>query len=352
MNFSDILLIIISSAGLLHGLAFAIYLLFFKRTKTTTNRLLAFILVFMAFRIGKSVILHFGHDLEPIFIFLGLSFLLLIGPLLRWYFWGMTTANFKLSPYYLLELAPFLLAFLSSFFVSKSWFETNSREVIIVFASFLIFIYVHFAFHIFIASRLLQKVKKSHANMPQTKSQKAILSWLNLLSIGFAVIWVSYILNIIEGAVPYITGPIMYSVVIYFLSFKAAQLKVTDIDGNVFEKNDDSELFAEISKLITANKLYLESNLSLSNISKVIGHSTQKTSAVINQYAQQNFNDFINHYRIEEAKKMLVDVKIKNFTISAIAFDVGFSSLSSFNAAFKKFEGITPSVYRKQQDKS
>ena len=304
----------------------------------------------MAFRIGKSVMLYFGNDLEPIFIFLGLSFLLLIGPLLRWYFEGMIKVDFKLPPYYLIELTPFLLAFLASFFVRKNWFETNSREVIVVFASILIFIYFHFAFHIFLAYRLLQKAKRSHANEPRTKSQKAILSWLNLLIIGFALIWVSYVLNIIEGAVPYITGPIIYSLVIYVLSFKAAVLKVTDIDGNIFKKNDDNELFSQITKLIATNKLYLKSNISLSNISRNIGHNTQKTSSVINQYAQQNFNDFINHYRIEEAKRMLVADENKNFTISSIAFDVGFSSLSTFNAAFKKFEGITPSVYRKQKD--
>ena len=44
---------------------------------------------------------------------------------------------------------------------------------------------------------------------------------------------------------------------------------------------------------------------------------------------------------------MLEDIRTKNYTISSIAFDVGFSSLSSFNSAFKKFEGTTPSLYRK-----
>ncbi len=59
------------------------------------------------------------------------------------------------------------------------------------------------------------------------------------------------------------------------------------------------------------------------------------------------FNDFINYYRIQDAKKMLLDEDNKNYTISSIAFDTGFSSLSSFNSAFKKIEGKTPSSYRK-----
>lgn len=80
MNFLDILLIILSSAGLLHGVLFAIYLFFFKKKKTLANLLLGLILIFMAFRVGKSVLLYFGNYLEPTLIFAGLAFILLIGP--------------------------------------------------------------------------------------------------------------------------------------------------------------------------------------------------------------------------------------------------------------------------------
>lgn len=345
MSLLDVLLIIISGAGLLHGLAFAIYLCFFKKKKTISNYFLALILIFMAFRIGKSVMLNFGDDLEPIFIFAGLAFLLLIGPLLRWYVAAMTQVDFKLPRWYFLEPVPFALLFISSFFIDKNWFEANNKEAVIVFAGVLFFIYLHFAFYIFMAYRLLRKVKKDHANTLRTKSQKAIIVWLQLLIIGFVVIWVSYFLNIIEDAVPYIVGPLMYSVAVYFLSLKAYQLKATDMDGNVFKKNDDMQLFAQISKLIADHKLYLEPDVSLSSISKMINKNVQKTSEVINQYSKLNFNDFINQYRIREAKKMLSSET--RYTISTIAYDAGFSSLSSFNSAFKKFEGITPSLYRK-----
>lgn len=301
----------------------------------------------MAFRIGKSVMLYFGNDLEPIFIFAGLAFLLLIGPLLRWYVLAMTRYNFKFSKNYLVELVPFALVFVMSFFVSRQWFETNNKEVIIVFASALIFIYLHFAFYIFLSGRVLQKIKRGYRNVLQTKSQKAIFEWLQVLVIGFIAIWISYILNIIEDTVPYIVGPIVYSVVIYFLSYKAFQLKTTEIDGDAFRKNDNELLYNRISDLVIKDKLYLESDLSLSGLSKIVGKSTQNTSEVINQYAKRNFNDFINFYRIQDAKKMLLDVTTKNYTISTIAFDAGFSTLSSFNSAFKKFEGITPSLYRR-----
>ena len=301
----------------------------------------------MAFRIGKSVMLNFGNDLEPIFIFAGLAFLLVIGPLLRWYVLAMTRPNFKLQNRYYLELVPFALVFIMSFFINKNWFDTNNEEVIILFGSVLIFIYLHLAFYVFSSGRVLYHLNKKFRGVVKTKSQKAIFDWLHAVIIGFILIWISYFLNIIEDTVPYVTGPIVYSIAIYFLSFKAFLLKVTDIDGDVFKLNDKSELFNQISKLVLDEKLYLEADVSLSSISRLIGKTTQTTSEVINQYAKRNFNDFINYYRIQEAKKLLLDAKSKHFTISSIAFDTGFSSLSSFNSAFKKFESTTPSSYRK-----
>lgn len=133
MKFLDIVLVIVSSAGLLHGVLAAMYLIFFKKKKVLPNLFLGLILIFMAFRIGKSVMLYFGDDLEPVFIFVGLAFLVLIGPLLRWYVLGMTRPDFKLPRrYYFLELAPFMILFIASLFVTEEWYK-NSKLVIIIF---------------------------------------------------------------------------------------------------------------------------------------------------------------------------------------------------------------------------
>ena len=90
---------------------------------------------------------------------------------------------------------------------------------------------------------------------------------------------------------------------VYFLSYKAFQLKTTDIDGDIFKTTEDEQLFNTISNSVSNDKLYLEPDVSLSSLSKLIGKSTQKTSEIINQYAKQNFNDYINYYRIQDAKK-------------------------------------------------
>ena len=348
MNYSDILLIIISSAGLFHGALFALYLMIFKKKKSLTNLLLGLILLCMAFRIGKSVMLNFGDDLEPVFIFVGLTFLTLIGPFYRWYVLGMSRPDFKVTKRHYLELFPFTIIFVSSLFVTREWYNYN-RVAFILFASGLIFVYLHLLFYIIISWRSIWRVKNAIPEEKQTKNQKTIFIWLNYLTIGLLLIWMSYVLNILDDAVPYVTGPIVYSVVIYYLSFKAFQLKVLDLNGSTFRINDQDQVFDEISNLIEKDKLYLESDISLARLSKLIGQSPQQTSAIINQYARRNFNDFINFYRIQDAKKLLRSSDKDKFTISSIAFDMGFSSLSSFNSAFKKIEGTTPSAYKKSQ---
>jgi len=69
-------------------------------------------------------------------------------------------------------------------------------------------------------------------------------------------------------------------------------------------------------------------------------------SNLLNQHIGKSFNDFVNEYRVDEAKKRLSDASYNNFTIAAIAFDCGFNSLATFQRVFKQVTGITPSKYQ------
>jgi len=83
----------------------------------------------------------------------------------------------------------------------------------------------------------------------------------------------------------------------------------------------------------------------LSDLSSLPAHNISET---LNGLIGQSFNDYTNNYRVEEFKKLASQKAYKNFTILALAFEAGFKSKSTFNAAFKKFTGETPSVYLKQ----
>ncbi|MCK4763315.1 MAG: AraC family transcriptional regulator [Candidatus Aminicenantes bacterium] len=79
----------------------------------------------------------------------------------------------------------------------------------------------------------------------------------------------------------------------------------------------------------------------------MLGISEKHLSQILNEKLHQNFNKFINKYRVEEAKRKILDPKEKDFVLLKIAFDVGFNSKSAFNAAFKKFARMNPSQYRR-----
>ena len=92
---------------------------------------------------------------------------------------------------------------------------------------------------------------------------------------------------------------------------------------------------------------FLDASLTVKSLSKKIDMPHRELSILINQELGQHFFDFINKYRIEKAMSILKDPSKKKHTVLEILYDVGFNSKSSFNTAFKKHTGKTPTVYRK-----
>jgi AraC-like DNA-binding protein len=103
---------------------------------------------------------------------------------------------------------------------------------------------------------------------------------------------------------------------------------------------------ARLQEAMQRRSLHLRSGLTLQELAEEAGISPHNVSEVINTIAGQNFYDFVNGYRVEEAKRRLRDPQYRNLTILAIATDSGFNSKSVFNAFFKERTGQTPSQYR------
>jgi AraC-like DNA-binding protein len=93
-------------------------------------------------------------------------------------------------------------------------------------------------------------------------------------------------------------------------------------------------------------KPFLDCNLSLTELAESLGIFNHYLTQVLNDELNQNFYDFINSYRIEEFKKLLLDKKYNRYTLYAIALEAGFNSKSTFNRIFKNFTGLTPSQYK------
>jgi AraC-like DNA-binding protein len=101
----------------------------------------------------------------------------------------------------------------------------------------------------------------------------------------------------------------------------------------------------KLNKAMVDEKLFLSNELFLKGLSDHIKETENHISETLSQQLHNNFFNYANGFRIEEAKKALAE---SSQLIINLAYDVGFNSKSIFNSAFKKAEGCSPSGYRKQ----
>ncbi|WNC67716.1 helix-turn-helix transcriptional regulator [Thalassotalea nanhaiensis] len=100
---------------------------------------------------------------------------------------------------------------------------------------------------------------------------------------------------------------------------------------------------SKLEQTMIEDKLFLQDNLSLNKLSESISETENHISETLSQFLHTKFFQFVNGFRVEEAKKALQD---RDKLITSIAYDVGFNSKSTFNTAFKKIVGYSPSAYR------
>lgn len=105
-----------------------------------------------------------------------------------------------------------------------------------------------------------------------------------------------------------------------------------------------------IDHTIVEKKPYLDSRLNLDRFAEACGLRSREVSFLLNSHYQKNFYEFINELRVNEVKRLLVDEKHKS--ILDLAMESGFNSHSAFQRFFKRFVGMSPSEYRKLQEKS
>jgi YesN/AraC family two-component response regulator len=109
-----------------------------------------------------------------------------------------------------------------------------------------------------------------------------------------------------------------------------------------------SEMGLKITQLMEEKKLYLKPDLTVQDIGAKLGTPAYQISQVINESMNKNFYDLVNGYRVEEARRLLLDPKSANYKILTVGTESGFNSKTTFNTVFKKFTGMTPTEYREK----
>lgn len=192
------------------------------------------------------------------------------------------------------------------------------------------------------------------------------LNWVLFFLFGYiSFIVCFFILN--PDSSPYVVYLPLLLVLIYIFFQRNSQItvnlneeKITDItlvklttsiqskSGLVMTDEKIRNLKKKLIDYVEIEKPYLKKDLTIHDVAKGINTNSNYISYILNNSLNCNFVTFVNSYRIEEAKKILVSKKYSNFTIEAIGEIVGFNSKSAFNTSFKKITGLTPSNYIKK----
>ena len=139
---------------------------------------------------------------------------------------------------------------------------------------------------------------------------------------------------------------------LFVLGLQESRTKIDNLQpAESLKAVDDQRLkcyLDKIKQVIEDQKIHLETNINVERFSTAAGVPPRTLSAVLNKCLGENFFDFINKHRIEAAKKILEDPAYKNKQIIEVQLECGFNSKSAFNRFFKKFEGSSPSEYRRK----
>ncbi|CAD0007774.1 helix-turn-helix domain-containing protein [Flavobacterium chungangense] len=108
------------------------------------------------------------------------------------------------------------------------------------------------------------------------------------------------------------------------------------------------EMKSVLIEVMNNQKPFLNPELSLFKLALQLNISSHQLSYIINKGFNENFYQFINRYRIEEAKKLIQDPKMQHLNLIGIAFEVGFNSKTVFYTTFKKNTNQTPSEFKKE----
>lgn len=107
-------------------------------------------------------------------------------------------------------------------------------------------------------------------------------------------------------------------------------------------------IYESLVQKIKEEELFLSQNIKLSDLARQLSVPEKTVSRAVNEHAGENFNAFINRYRVDHAADLILSDTHSHYTIDAIAEEAGFANKVSFYKAFKRIKGISPSEYRKE----
>ncbi|WP_297817994.1 helix-turn-helix domain-containing protein [uncultured Paraglaciecola sp.] len=379
-NFHDLILLMTAMQCLFFGI-----LLFATNTQRLKSTLFLAAFLFAHALIPLNELIMWGAAFKaqvreswPSIYFIPAVAYYIDGALLYFCIKSLIFKDFSLKKFDLLHLLPLLIYV----FVMVATFYSHSYDQRLLMISSESFVYgasyvsmeffskwvrVFYAVACFILiSRYKNLLRDNVSNMITVH-----ITWLRALVLGFLVVMTaetilvgSKVVNLFEHFSTNfvfftlgLTGNYLSFILVNLLVFTAIRHfwifeKVTGeepAEKPIDEQFVNPEMAAEVDASIRKNKTYMDPEITLDTLAESLVITPRDLSMLINRHFGVNFYEFINRYRIEEAKHMLVSEKFKKTTITDIYLAVGFNSKSVFYTFFKKFEGVTPSKFRESE---
>ena len=356
-------------AGIAQGLFLLGLFLVIRWKNPFAARLLAAILFLAILTDVDYLIVASGlYRAFPFAFGISFGFMFLFGPLLYLYARSVMARDFVFTPALLWHLLPFFLyklltlplfliatpmkvAFIDAFVLGTLPLRPIELGTFIVQVC-------HMAAYLIVTIRLLRTdpLQKSTLLVPVELRR----GWLKILLGCFVFFLVSIVLllahvtyyGVYSTTANYLFATVL-SVIIFIISYAFAlrrEVVAPDHAGKyssaIIPDETRAGYSSKIKALMETEQTFLDPELTLAGLAQRLEIAPHTLSRIINEEHSKNFFDFINGYRVEEVKKRLTDPQHEALSILGIAMDAGFNTKSSFNAALKKYTGMTPTEYK------
>jgi len=342
--------------------------------------------MFVAFLLYLSHALFFKQEfgaylvMDPVYTFASLA----VYPMYYWYIRLLTvepTINYRnlllLMPAFIVSVATLFvyvlmgeaekMEYLQHFLLNRnpaselsSLVQTQGIILIIwrlVFAATVIYSLVF-------GRKLVIQYNNRVANFYSNLEDKTIV-WVKYLLYSFvATSLMSFIFNVIgrsvfiEFAGWLLIPSLIFSVLLFFIGFQGyiQNYSVADlaedeqkVPAHGLSFSNSEQLKNEVVQLFENDKIYRDPNLKITHICNRLKTNRTYISKLINNQFNSTFSDFVNSYRIEEAKTLLTRNTSHQFSLNYVSEAAGFGSLSSFIRIFKDKVGVTPGRFRENR---
>ncbi len=288
-----------------------------------------------------------------------------------WHFIPFLLFFINYIPFYLLPIAEKSLIVKAAIKDFNSTYKYKAgifpESVSFLFRIFQTLIYMLFQW------KLIIQFKKENNNLEINNQITAVLKWLKLFTWASTLFVIAFLLlslviifnnsifsfslvNLIPGFLVSASFFVISSYLLVhptvllgfpFLKYQELSLNslINQQSKSPFVTDDYLKEIELLENYFTESKPYLFKGVNISDIAVGTGIPAKELSFIINQHFKQRFNDYINKYRISYITKKINAGYLDNFTIKTLSTEAGFSSSTTFIAAFKKFENVSPSEY-------